>query len=135
MNEFVWPVRVYYEDTDAGGFVYYANYLKFLERARTEYLRSIGYEQDQLANVHNIIFIVCSVTIEYIKPAYLNELLNVHAKITAIRKASLLFQQVIHNQQHERICQAEIKIACIDKTTLKPVTIPQFIISELDHVN
>lgn len=135
MNEFVWPVRVYYEDTDAGGFVYYANYLKFLERARTELLRSLGYEQDQLANVHNIRFIVCSVTIEYIKPAYLNELLNVGAKITGIRKASLLFQQVIHNRQHERICQAEIKIACIDKTTLKPVTIPQFIISELDHVN
>lgn len=135
MNEFVWPVRVYYEDTDAGGFVYYANYLKYLERARTEYLRSLGHELDQLANVHNIIFIVCSVTIEYRKPAHLNELLNVSAKIAGIRKASLLFQQVIHNQKHEQICQAEIKIACIDKSTLKPVTIPQFIISELDHVN
>ena len=135
MNEFVWPVRVYYEDTDAGGFVYYANYLKFLERARTEFLRSLGHEQDHLANVHNIRFIVCKVTIEYIKPAYFNELLSVSAKIAGIRKASLLFQQVIHNQKHEQICQAEIKIACIDKSTLKPVTIPQFIISELDHVN
>ena len=135
MNEFVWPVRVYYEDTDAGGFVYYANYLKFFERARSEYLRSLGYEQDQLADVHNIRFIVYRANIEYIKPAYFNELLNVSAGLSGLRKTSLLFRQVIHNQRQERICQAEIKIACVDKTTLKPVIIPKFIISELDHVN
>jgi acyl-CoA thioester hydrolase len=135
MNEFAWPVRVYYEDTDAGGVVYYANYLKFLERARTEYLRMLGYEQDLLANEQNVIFIVCGVTIEYLKPAYFNELLNVSVNITRLRKTSLLFRQAVHNQQNERICQAEIKIACIDKTTLKPVTIPDFIFTELDHVN
>ena len=135
MIEFTWPVRVYYEDTDAGGVVYYANYLRYLERARTEFLRKLGFEQDKLATEKNIIFIVRKVTIDYIKPASFNELLNVNARITELRNASMLFQQSILNQQEECICEAEVKIACIDQTTMKPVTIPEFIKSELDHVN
>ena len=135
MIEFTWPVRVYYEDTDAGGVVYYANYLKYLERARTEFLRKLGFELDKLASEENIIFIVRKVTIDYLKPAYFNELLKVNAKLDELRKASMLFQQAILNQQEEYICQAEIKIACVNQTTLKPVTIPEFITSELDHVD
>ena len=135
MVEFSWPVRVYYEDTDAGGVVYYANYLKYMERARTEFLRKLGFELDRLASNENIVFIVRKVTIDYLKPAFLNELLNVNAKIIELRKASMLFQQVILNQQDEIICQAEVKVACINQTTMKPVTMPEFIISELDHVN
>ena len=135
MVEFSWPVRVYYEDTDAGGVVYYANYLKYMERARTEFLRKLGFELDRLASNENIVFIVRKVTIDYLKPAFLNELLNVNAKIIELRKASMLFQQVILNQQDETICQAEVKVACINQTTMKPVTMPEFIISELDHVN
>ncbi len=135
MIEFSWPVRVYYEDTDAGGVVYYANYLKFLERARTELLRNLGFELDNLAREKNILFIVRKVTIDYMKPAFFNELLNVNARITELRKASMLFQQEILNQQEDCICQAEIKIACIDQTTMKPVTIPEFITTELDHVD
>lgn len=135
MTEFSWPVRVYYEDTDAGGVVYYANYLKYLERARSEFLRKLGFELDRLAREENILFIVRKVTIDYLKPALFNELLNVSAKITELRKVSMLFQQTIRNRNNECICQAEIRIACIDQTTMKPVTIPEFILSELEHVD
>jgi acyl-CoA thioester hydrolase len=135
MTEFSWPVRVYYEDTDAGGVVYYANYLRYLERARTEMLRALGFEQDKLAQDHNIIFIVRKVTIDYLKPAIFNEELTVNARITGLRKASMLFEQTIFNKQNDMLCQAEIKIACINNKTMKPVSIPAFIISELDHVD
>lgn len=135
MTEFSWPVRVYYEDTDAGGVVYYANYLRYLERARTEMLRALGFEQDKLAQDHNIIFIVCKVTIDYLKPAIFNEELTVNARIAGLRKASMLFEQTILNKQNDLLCQAEIRIACINNKTMKPVSIPAFIISELDHVN
>ncbi len=135
MTEFSWPVRVYYEDTDAGGVVYYANYLRYLERARTEMLRASGFEQDDLAHDHDILFIVRKVTIDYLKPAFFNDALRVNAKITERRKASLLFEQAIFNEQQERICQAEVLIACISKTTMKPVSIPDFILPELAHVD
>ena len=135
MTEFSWPVRVYYEDTDAGGVVYYANYLRYLERARTEMLRALSFEQDKLAQDHNIVFIVRKVTIDYLKPAIFNEELTVNARITGLRKASMLFEQTIFNKQNDMLCQAEIKIACINNKTMKPVSIPAFIISELDHVD
>jgi acyl-CoA thioester hydrolase len=135
MTEFSWPVRIYYEDTDAGGVVYYANYLRYLERARTEMLRALGFEQDKLARDHNIIFIVRKVTIDYLKPAIFNEELTVNARIAGLRKASMLFEQTILNKQNDLLCQAEIMIACINNKTMKPVSIPAFIFSELDHVN
>ena len=135
MIEFSWPVRVYYEDTDAGGVVYYSNYLKFLERARTELLRKLGFELDELAREQNILFIVRKVTIDYLKPAFFNDLLSVNVRIVDLRKASMIFQHEILNQQEDCICQAEILLACIDQTTMKPVTIPDFITSELDHVD
>lgn len=135
MTEFSWPVRVYYEDTDAGGVVYYANYLKFLERARTEMLRHFGFEQDQLIDTDKIVFIVRKVTIDYLKPAFFNEQLTVTASITELRKVSILFLQTILNQSNECLCQAEILVACVDNESLKPVLIPNHILAELDHVN
>ena len=95
-REFSWPVRVYYEDTDSGGVVYYANYLKFMERARTELLRSVGYEQDQLQQELGIIFAVHSANIQYKKPARFNDELNVFTSITHIGKASINFKQSIY---------------------------------------
>ena len=133
MIEFSWPVRVYYEDTDAGGVVYYANYLKYLERARTEYLRSLSIEQDELERKENIIFAVHSMTVEYLKPAFFNELLDVSAIIAELRKASVCFQQTVSNQQHDILCRAQVKVACINSKTLKPVSIPEFITKELGH--
>jgi len=135
MNGFSWPVRVYYEDTDAGGVVYHACYLKYLERARTEWLRSLGFEQDRLAREQRVLFAVRRVTIDYLKPAVFNELLTVNAKIAEVRKASLLFEQSITNQQKVVLCRAEIRIACLDSDTLKSVSIPESILLELDHAN
>ena len=89
MNEFLWPVRVYYEDTDSGGVVYYANYLKFMERARTEWLRQFGFEQDELIHNEGVIFAVRSVQVDYLLPARFNDELSVSAKLIEQGRASL----------------------------------------------
>ncbi len=134
-SDFILPVRVYYEDTDAGGVVFYANYLKFMERARTEWLRKLGFEQDKLRQEKNILFAVRNVTIDYLKPAYFNELLSVKSKIIDQRPASLLFHQSVFNENDDKLCEAEIKIACINCISKKPEAIPETILMELDHVN
>ena len=128
MNKlFVWPVRVYYEDTDAGGVVFYANYLKYMERARAELLRAKGFEQDELITNEGIIFAVRAIKIEYIKPARFNQLLQISAEITQIKKASLeFFQQITHHDQ--LLVTGEVRIACLDVKTLKPKAIPQNLI-------
>lgn len=127
---FVWPVRVYYEDTDAGGVVYYANYLKYFERGRTEYLRSFGFEQDELINNQGIIFAVRAISVDYIKPARFNELLTVSTKITAIKKVSLEFnQQITHDSQ--LLVSGDVRIACLDANTLKPTAIPKNMIGQI----
>lgn len=125
MNKpFVWPVRVYYEDTDAGGVVFYANYLKFMERARTEYLRSLGHEQDKLMINEKIIFAVRSISVDYLKPARFNQFLQVSAEITVIKKVSLEFhQQITHDTQ--LLVSGDVRIACLDVNTLKPKAIPE----------
>lgn len=128
--EFNWPVRVYYEDTDAGGVVFYANYLKFFERARTEFLRSYGFEQDALVAEQGIIFVVRSVKIDYLKPARFNELLAVSAKIIEIKKTNLTFEQAVTRHQ-QVLCAGEVRIACLDARTMKPKPIPFAILEQL----
>ncbi len=117
-TEFLWPVRVYYEDTDSGGVVYYANYLRFMERARTEFLRKLGYEQDQLQQQSGIIFAVHSVNIQYKRPARFNDSLNVVTTIASLGKASIQFVQKIYHADAPAdiapLCSAEIKIACLN---------------------
>ncbi len=95
MTEFLWPVRVYYEDTDSGDVVYYANYLKFMERARTEWLRHLGFEQDELIQKEAVIFAVRSVQVDYLLPARFNDELSVSAKLTEQGRASLTIEQSI----------------------------------------
>ena len=126
---FNWPVRVYYEDTDSGGVVYYANYLKFMERARTEFLRHLGFEQDQLIEQQNIIFAVRSVQCDYKSPAQFNDELMVTADLIELKKASMLFEHRIYrkNQQDKILCQAQIHIACLKADTFKPCAIPKSI--------
>ena len=131
-KEFTLQVRVYYEDTGAGGVVYHSNYLNFMERARTEWLRNIGFEQHTFIEKDEILFAVRKVSIDFHKPALFNELLNIKTHIADRRKASLVFKQVIFNQSEEIICKAEIKIACLNSTTMKPEPIPETIISELN---
>jgi len=131
-NEFTLQVRVYYEDTDAGGVVYHSNYLNFMERARTEWLRHIGFEQHTLIEQDEILFAVRKISIDYHKPALFNEQLNIKTRVIHTRRASLVFEQIIFNQSEETICKAEIKIACLNSTTMKPESIPETIISELN---
>jgi acyl-CoA thioester hydrolase len=131
-NEFNLQVRVYYEDTDAGGVVYHTNYLKFMERARTEWLRHAGFEQDILIDEKEILFAVRKISIDYNKPALFNDLLNIKTRIIEQRKVSFIFEQLVFNQAEEMICNAEIKIVCIDSNTLKPKPIPETILSELN---
>ncbi len=124
-GEFSWPVRVYYEDTDSGGVVYYANYLKFMERARTELLRSVGFEQDQLQQELGIIFAVHSANIQYKKPAKFNDELNVLTSISRIGKASIYFTQSVYQSATENLLvDAEIKIACLNAKDFSPQGIP-----------
>jgi acyl-CoA thioester hydrolase len=130
MTIFHWPVRVYYEDTDAGGVVFYANYLKFFERARTEMLRSMGYEQDQLITEQKLIFVVRSVQIDYLKPARFNEAIDVTAEVTLAKKVSLNFEQVI-TRDGDVLCKGNVRIACLDAETLKPKTIPEDLLQQL----
>ncbi len=132
MQTFSWPVRVYYEDTDAGGVVFYANYLKFFERARTEYLRAEGFEQDQLMTEAGVIFVVRSVQVDYLKPARFNDLLQVTAEVTQAKKTSFMFKQQI-TRENTLLCQGDIRIACLDAHSMRPKAIPPLILETLVH--
>ena len=131
-KEFVLQVRVYYEDTDAGGVVYHSNYLNFMERARTEWLRHAGFEQNTLIEKKEILFAVRKINIDYNKPALFNDLLKIKTRIIEQRKASFIFEQVIFNQAEDTVCKADIKIACLNSQTMKPEPIPETILSELN---
>jgi acyl-CoA thioester hydrolase len=151
---FVWPVRVYYEDTDSGGVVYYANYLKFMERARTEWLRSLGVEQDELIDRDKVLFAVHSLTLDYLQPARFNDLLWVTAAVAKPGRASLVFSQYIvrassarRNDPTERLdrgkyeeliadkaallCTGRVRIACLDSGTMRPRPIPSQLHAEI----
>ncbi len=134
-TEFLWPVRVYYEDTDSGGVVYYANYLKFMERARTEMLRELGFEQDSLQQQSGIIFAVHSVNIRYQKPARFNDELNVVTTIASLGKASISFTQKIYHREDLMdagvLCSAEVKIASINAEEFSAQAMPDFVIDKI----
>lgn len=122
---FTLPVRVYYEDTDAGGVVYYANYLKYFERARTEWLRTLGYNQQALIDQRGLLFAVRSVQLEYIAPARLDDLLTVELRIDRIRRASIDFAQSIRrNDEATQLCTAQVKVACLEAERFRPNAIP-----------
>ena len=129
---FNWPVRVYYEDTDAGGVVFYANYLKFYERARTEMLRAMGFEQDELIAQESVIFVVRSVQVDYLKPAKFNNMLDVSAQVSLVKSASLTFEQSIM-RDNELLSTATIRIACLDVNSMRPKLIPDILKQALSH--
>ena len=130
-GKFNWQVRVYYEDTDAAGIVFYANYLRYMERARTEWLRSVGYEHEMLKNTHGILFAVKNVSIEYVKPACLDDLLTVSSSLLKKRGASLIFKQAIKNKNNELLIEAEVNVACLNAITLKASAMPEKLLMEL----
>ena len=120
---FTLPVRVYYEDTDAGGVVYYANYLKFCERARTEWLRTLGVSQQALIDEQGLGFVVRSVQADYLAPARLDDALEVITQVAMLRRASILFEQQLVRGQ-ELLFTARVLLASIDLHRQKPVAIP-----------
>ncbi|MES9947380.1 MAG: tol-pal system-associated acyl-CoA thioesterase [Candidatus Thiodiazotropha sp.] len=133
---FVWPIRVYYEDTDAGGVVYYTNYLKFMERARTEWLRSLGFEQDLLLQQDGIIFAVRQVELGYHAPARFNDNLEVIARLSQKGRASLtFFQEVVRPSDSQLLCRGTIKIACVNMETMRPTPIPKKLLMEIPDVD
>ena len=123
---FILPVRIYYEDTDAGGVVYYANYLRFFERARTEMLRDLGFEQNELREQSGVIFAVKTMQIDYLRPAKFNDLVHVSAAISQLKKASLTFEQTIKCGEIT-LCTCSCRIACLNADNLKPIAIPDFL--------
>lgn len=120
---FVLPLRIYYEDTDAAGVVYYANYLRFCERARTEWLRALGVEQQALLADGGLAFVVRSVQADYLRPARLDDAVEVHTRVASLRRASILFEQEVRAQAQISFT-ASILVACIDWRRQKPVSIP-----------
>jgi len=131
MKIFTFPIRVYYEDTDAGGVVYHTNYLKFFERARTEMLRAMGFEQDQLKTEAGIIFVVRSVQVDYLHSALFNELLQVSSEVIESKKASLTFSQQI-SRDSIVLTTGVIRIACLDTQTMRPKAIPDYLLESLN---
>jgi acyl-CoA thioester hydrolase len=130
MNDFVWRIRVYHEDSDASGIVYHTNYLKFMERARTEALRDKGVEHPQLKQEHNLVFVVRKISIDYLKPAFFNDLLNITVRVTKLGKASLVMaQQVL--RESEILCQGTIKIGAISVVSQRPQPMPLDILQRL----
>ena len=134
MREFVWPVRVYWEDTDAGGIVFYANYLKFFERARTEWLRSLGVMQSNLRESAGGMFIVIETSVRYRAPARLDDQLLVTARLEKAGGASLIIaQQARRADTGALLCEGTIRIGWVDQSTLRPGRIPAAILDVLEN--
>jgi biopolymer transport protein TolQ len=127
---FTWPVRVYYEDTDAGGIVFYANYLKFFERARTEWLRACGIEQDRLAEETGVLFIVRSTAVDYRAPARLDDLIKIVSRPERIGRASVDFSQEAW-RDGTLLATGTIRVGCVDRVALRPAAIPAPVLAAL----
>lgn len=123
-------MRIYYEDTDAGGVVYHANYIRFMERARTEFLRSLGIELGELARDHGLVFAVRALSIDYRKPARLDDWLEVTVAFEAVRAASILFRQSIR-RGGEEVCEGRVRVASLSVVHFRPVAIPDFMLERL----
>jgi len=117
-------VRVYYEDTDAGGVVFYANYLRFMERARTEWLRARGWEQPEMAETRHVLFVVRAVQIEFLKPSRFNDSLQVSVEVDNVSGSRIRFLQSVWHGGEERV-QAKVDVVCVSTDTFRPVRIPQ----------
>jgi acyl-CoA thioester hydrolase len=130
LGTFSWPVRVYYEDTDRGGVVYHANYLKYLERARTEWLRAQGFEQSALAAVHHVMFVVRRIALDFLKPARFDDTLEVSVEPRAIGASRIELAQRVRRGQEELVA-AQVEIACVNTSAFKPVRIPGPVIARI----
>jgi len=138
MSNFTWTIRVYYEDTDAGGVVFYANYLKFFERARTEWLRAAGIGQFEMTETHGVMFVVKSTALDYHAPARLDNELKLTVVVEKMGRASVQFVQeawrITHDEQGERqelLATGHIKVACVDAKRFRPAEIPPHVLASI----
>ena len=137
---FILPVRVYYEDTDAGGVVYHSNYINFFERARTEWLRQLGYELDELARNEQLIFVVRSLSCDYLRPAKFNDELFVSAEIIQLGKTSIQFEQKVmrasasSSTECETLSKGLVTVVSVHATKFKPIRLPKQILESIKSV-
>jgi tol-pal system-associated acyl-CoA thioesterase len=131
-GEFSFKLRVYIEDTDAGGIVYYVNYLKFMERARTEFMRSLGYGKDYIFN-HDLMFVVRDVAVTYLLPARLDDELEATASIEQLRGAVMVLRQSVRRGD-AILAQGDVTIACVDRSGVKPRRLPPEMVARLKTV-
>ena len=133
-SNFTWNVRVYYEDTDAGGVVFYANYLKFFERARTEWLRTAGIGQHEMTNTHKVVFVVKNTAVEYHAPAKLDDELKLSVVVERLGRASVQFLQEAWRMDTEGpqlLSTGRIKVGCVDAASFRPTTIPDAVLARI----
>ncbi len=134
-SPFIWPLRVYWEDTDAGGVVYHASYVRFFERARTEWLRAKGIDQVSLRKQNGIIFVVHSMDLRFFKPARLDDLLQATVNVSEVRSASFKVEQSLHPDADPALLlvSANVRIACIDAERWTPHPMPEFLLQEINQ--
>ena len=129
---FTWPVRVYYEDTDAAGIVYHANYLRFMERGRTEWLRNLGFEQGRVRAETGVVFVITRADVAYLSAARFDQELLVVSALERVRRASMTFHQHIEDSTGHTVCRATNTIACVDAASLAPRRIPVHMMKVFD---
>lgn len=135
-QNFTWPIRVYYEDTDAGGIVFYANYLKFFERARTEWLRTAEVGQQALSVLHGVMFVVKSATVDYHAPAKLDDELKLTVVVERLGRASVQFVQEawrVSVEHEELLATARIRVGCVDTVQFRPCAIPDDVLLKIER--
>ncbi|MDO5609927.1 MAG: tol-pal system-associated acyl-CoA thioesterase [Pseudomonadota bacterium] len=130
MSAFQWPVRIYWEDTDAGGVVYHAQYLAFMERARSEWMRGIGYGQELLRSEYGLAFVVRAMRIDFRAPAKLDDLLSVSVDLAQCRRASLIIAQRVE-RDGQLLLDAEVRIAAVSAVDFRPTAIPDALLAQL----
>ncbi len=122
---------MYYEDTDTAGIVYHASYLRFMERARTEWLRRRGFDHTMLRERHGVLLTVSRLEVEYLRPARLDDLLAVSVELVGARRASFVLEQRVGREPVEDLCRGRVRVACIDAERMRPRGIPEEVITEL----
>lgn len=132
---FDWPVRVYYEDTDAAGIVYHANYLRFMERARTEWLRALGFEQDALRLEYGVVFVITGSDVAYLRAARFNEELVVRSRLQRVRRASFSFLQEISGSPGDAVCRAHNTVACVDADSFAVRRVPSHMMKVFERAD
>lgn len=133
-TDFTWPTRVYWEDTDGGGVVYHANYVKFLERARTEWLRAKGVEQRALMLSTGMVFAIYAMQLQFLKPARLDDALRISVRLVKCRRASFsVSQTIIEERGGTELCRAEVEVACLDAANFRPIPIPAQVLTEIQR--